>query len=151
MYFDWRAHKKAMDAGSTPWTPAVNLFQALDAAFGLMRAEGLEALFARHERLARFTREALRGLGLQLVADPRYPSPTVTTAYVPPDVDAKRLRKNIRERHDVVLAGGQGQLEGQIVRIGHMGWVDEGDLSAAVRALEIELTASRAREAGVAA
>jgi aspartate aminotransferase-like enzyme len=151
MYFDWRAHKKALEAGSTPWTPAVNLLQALQAAFGLMRAEGLEALFERHERLARVTRDGLRGLGLRLVADPRYPSPTVTTAYVPPDVDAKRLLKNVRERHDVVLAGGQGQLEGQIVRIGHMGWVDEPDLAAALRALEIELTASRAREAGVAA
>lgn len=151
MYFDWQAHRKAMEVGSTPWTPAVNLFQALQVALRLMQAEGLDALFERHERLARLTRDGLRGLGLRLVADPRHASPTVSTAYLPPDVDARRLLKNVREHHNVVLAGGQGQLEGQIVRIGHMGWVDEDDLRVALLALEAELAAAGVRPADAAA
>jgi aspartate aminotransferase-like enzyme len=151
MYFDWRAHRTALEAGSTPWTPAVNLFQALQAALQLMRAEGLVELFERHERLAHFTRDRLLGLGLRLVADPRCASPTVSTAYLPPSVDAKKLLKNVRERHNVVLAGGQGQLEGQIVRIGHMGWVDQDDLQVALQALETELAAAGLGRANVAA
>lgn len=147
MYFDWAAHKRSLDNGQTPWTPAVSLFFALQAVLELMRAEGLSEIFEKHERLARFTREGLADLGLRLVADPRHASPTVTTAYLPEDVDGKRLIAAVRERHGVVLAGGQGELEGKIVRIGHMGWVDQADLQAALHALQVELNASRSQRA----
>jgi aspartate aminotransferase-like enzyme len=144
-YFDWRAHKRSLDAGQTPWTPAVSLFFALETALGVMREEGLQEIFDKHERLARYTREGLADLGLRLLADPRYASPTVTTAYVPQDVHAGRLIDALRERHGVVLAGGQGELEGQIIRIGHMGWIDESDLAAVLRALQVELNGAYVR------
>jgi aspartate aminotransferase-like enzyme len=138
-YFDWRQAKRAGDEGSTPWTPAVSLFFGLQAALGLMRDEGLEALFERHRRLAQFTRDGLRDLGLKLLADPRHASPTVTTAYVPERVSARQLLRDLHDRHGVVLAGGQGSLAGQIIRIGHMGSVREDDLAEVVRALQAEL------------
>ena len=142
-YFDWRQARRAAEAGGTPWTPALSLFFGLQAALQLMRAEGLEQLFARHQRLAQFTRESLADLDLRLLADPRFASPTVTTAYAPAGVDTKALLRALEERHSVVLAGGQGRLEGQLVRIGHMGWVDREDVAAALRSLQLELNSMR--------
>ncbi|MCA1644747.1 MAG: alanine--glyoxylate aminotransferase family protein [Chloroflexi bacterium] len=143
-YFDWLQARRAGEKGETPWTPALSLFFGLQAALRLMRAEGLEELFARHEHLARFTRAGLVDLDLRLAADPRFASPTVTTAYVPEGVEAQALLQNLEQRHGVILAGGQGRLEGQIVRIGHMGWVDQDDLAAVLHALHVELNSSRA-------
>jgi aspartate aminotransferase-like enzyme len=146
-YFDWlQARRSAID-GMTPWTPALSLFFGLQVALQLMRDEGLEPVFERHRHLAQYTREGLADLDLQLLADPRYPSPTVTTAYVPEGLNAKTLLRALAERHAVVMAGGQGRLDGQIIRIGHMGWVHEPDLAAVLRALQIELNSARAPSA----
>ncbi len=144
-YFDWQlARRSADEDGGTPWTPALSLFFGLQVALRVMRDEGLEQLFARHQRLAQFTREGLADLDMRLLADPRFASPTVTTAYVPDGVDARALLRASEERHGVVLAAGQGRMEGRIIRIGHMGWVDQDDLAAALRALRVELNSSRA-------
>lgn len=142
MYFDWQLHKKSAEEGSTPWTPALSLFFALQEGLKLMREEGLERIFERHRRIGQHTRQLLANLGLRLLADPRFASPTVTTAWVPPGVDAKALLRRLHDRHNVVLAGGQGRLAGQILRIGHLGWVDEADITRAAKALEIELEAA---------
>jgi aspartate aminotransferase-like enzyme len=138
-YFDWLQARRAADDGGTPWTPAISLFFGLQVALRLMREEGLERLFERHRFLAQFTREGLADLDLRLVADPRFASPTVTTAYVPEGSDPKALLRGLEDRHGVVLAGGQGRLEGRVLRIGHMGWVQQEDLAAVLRALQIEL------------
>jgi aspartate aminotransferase-like enzyme len=138
-YFDWQQARRAADDGGTPWTPAVSLFYALQAALGLMRAEGLEPLFERHRVLAEYTRTGLADLDLRLLAEPRFASPTVTTACLPEGVDAKALLRSLEDRHGVVLAGGQGKLEGRIIRVAHMGWVQQTDLEAALRALQVEL------------
>jgi aspartate aminotransferase-like enzyme len=143
-YFDWQQARRAADDGSTPWTPALSLFFGLQVALGLMRDEGLETLFERHRRLARFIREGLADLDLHLLADPRFASPTVTAAYVPEGVDARALLRALEERHAVVMAGGQGHLEGQIIRIGHMGWVQQEELAAVLRALQVELNSAHA-------
>lgn len=143
-YFDWQQAKRAAEGGSTPWTPALSLFFGLQVALRMMRDEGLPQLFERHQRLARFTRDGLADLDLKLLADPRYASPTVTTAYVPDGVSAKQLLSSLEERHGVVLAGGQGSLAGQIIRVGHMGWVQQDELAAVMRALQSELTSAHA-------
>jgi aspartate aminotransferase-like enzyme len=146
-YFDWTQAKRAAESGSTPWTPALSLFFALQAALELIRSEGLAAIFERHRRLARFTRDGLADLDIELFADPQFASPTVTTARVPEGVDARALLKGLRERHNVVLAGGQGNLAGQIFRIGHMGSVTQADLDAVLRSLQVELNSVRVRGA----
>ena len=146
-YFNWAMARRSAEEGSTPWTPALSLFFALQVALRLMREEGLDNLFERHRRLAQFTRDGLADLDLKLFADPRYASPTVTTAYVPDGVNAKQLLKGLEERHAVVLAGGQGSLSGKIIRIGHMGWVHQDDLAAVLRALQVELNSARAPSA----
>jgi aspartate aminotransferase-like enzyme len=143
-YFDWQQARRSAREGGTPWTPAVNLFFALDTALELMRAEGLDALFARHDQLAEYMRGGLADLGFRLLADPRYASPTVTTAFPPDGVNPKALVATLEDRHNVVLAGGQGKLDGKIIRIGHMGWVNQTDLAAVLHALQVELTSVRA-------
>jgi aspartate aminotransferase-like enzyme len=138
-YFDWRRARRSAESGETPWTPAISLFYALQAGLRLMREEGLEHVFARHERLARLTREGLAELDLRLLADPRFASPTVTTAWLPDGVNGEALLTALDERHGVVLAGGQGNLSGKIFRIGHMGWVEQDELDAVLTALRVEL------------
>jgi aspartate aminotransferase-like enzyme len=148
-YFDWQAARRSAEKGETPWTPAVSLFYALQAGLRLMRQEGLEQIFERHRGLAQFTREGLADLGVGLFADPKFASPTVTTAYVPEGVDVRALLSGLHAHHEVVLAGGQAELEGKIFRIGHMGWVQQNDLAAVMRALEVELKSARMPSAAV--
>jgi aspartate aminotransferase-like enzyme len=151
VYFDWPTQKQAQEKGSTPATPAVSLFFALQAALKLMRTEGLDTIFERHAHLAAYTRDGLADLGLRLLVESRFASPTVTTAWLPDGVDGKALLRAVRERHNVDIPGGQGKLEGKILRIGHLGWVDEHTLDEALDALEVELEAVAAAPAAQAA
>jgi aspartate aminotransferase-like enzyme len=142
-YFDWQLARKSAEKGETPWTPAVSLFFALQVGLRLMRQEGLEQIFERHRRLAQYVREGLADLDIKLFADPRFASPTVTTACVPDGVSASALLDALERRHGVVLAGGQAQLGGKIFRVGHMGWVQQDELAAVLRALQVELNSAR--------
>jgi aspartate aminotransferase-like enzyme len=143
-YFDWQQARRSAEKGETPWTPAVSLFYALRVGLRLMREEGLEHIFERHRRLAQYVREGLADLDIRLFADPRFASPTVTTAYVPEGVNANPLLEALETRHGVVLAGGQAELQGKIFRVGHMGWVQQDELAAVLRALQVELHSIRA-------
>jgi aspartate aminotransferase-like enzyme len=142
-YFDWQEARRSAENGETPWTPAVSLFFGLQVALRMMMQEGLEQIFERHRRLARYLREGLADLDVKLFADPTFASPTVTTACMPGGVNARALLKALEERHGVVLAGGQADLAGKIFRIGHMGWVQQHDLSEVLRALQVELNSAR--------
>jgi aspartate aminotransferase-like enzyme len=135
-YWDWRSWEKWAEKGQTPVTPALPIYFALDAALDLILTEGLPAVYARHERLANLTRRRAQALGFELFPDRRYASPTVTALRPPAGVDAKRLIRYARDHFDVELAGGQGELEGKIIRIGHLGYVNELDLQTALHALE---------------
>ena len=135
-YWDWRSWEKWAEKGQTPVTPALPIYYALDAALDLILTEGLPRVYARHERLAELVRRRAHALGLTLFPDRRYASPTVTALCPPPGVDAKRLIRYVRDHFDVEFAGGQGELEGKIIRIGHLGYVDEMDLQTALHALD---------------
>ncbi len=136
-YFDAAKTRDALAKLQTPWTPAVSIYFAMDRAFELMRAEGLEGVFTRHEAIASYTRERVQGLGLKLVpVDPKTASNTVTAVWWPDGVDGKTISKRAREEHGVVLGGGQGKLEGKIFRVGHLGWVQKEDVAAALDVVE---------------
>lgn len=134
-YWDFAAHKKQMEVGHTPWTPAVSVIYGLNEALKLMHAEGLEAIFARHRRLGELVRGRLRELGLRLLADEAHASNTVTAFLAPEGISNKKVLRRLRDEHDVVLAGGQGKLEETLLRIGHMGYVDVPQVTAALDAL----------------
>lgn len=140
VYWDLRAAKKNLERGQTPWTPAVSVMYALADSLALIEAEGLENVFARHRRVGERMRGWVRELGLSLLAgDPDRASDTVTAVVVPEAVDGGRLLRHMRETHGVCLAGGQGKLAGKVVRVGHVGWVDEEDVDAVARALRESL------------
>jgi len=135
-YFDFQRHKTSFERGETPWTPAVSLFFSLDLALDKMLAEGMENVYGRHARLGSLTRREVKALGFRLVCkDERYASNTVTAAYVPEGVQDRVLRTMMRTEENVVVAEGQGQLSGKIIRVGHMGYCSENEITDAMRAL----------------
>jgi len=138
MYFSFeraRAELASREA-YTPFTPAIPVIYALHVSLRMILREGLATRFAHHQRLARATREGTKALGLDLFPQLPWASDTVTAIRVPAGVDAKGLLRRLRTEHNVVLAGGQGRLEGKILRIGHMGFVAGEQIVAALDALE---------------
>ncbi|MCH8191331.1 MAG: alanine--glyoxylate aminotransferase family protein [Chloroflexi bacterium] len=144
VYFDLAAAKQALELGQTPWTPALSTLYGLQRGAALLLEEGMEAVYQRHAEIGAHTRQLVEGLGLELFADPRHASNTVTAIKVPPGVDWKVLSRTLRETHSVELAGGQGPLSGTIFRIGHLGWVNAGEIDQVASALEASLASLRA-------
>jgi aspartate aminotransferase-like enzyme len=140
-YWDFRTARRFLDRGQTPYTPPVSLYFGLDVALDMMLAEGREAIFARHHAVADLTRQRARALGLQLFAAPSHASDTVTAIRVPEGVDSKALIDALHDREQVVVGGGQARLEGKIVRVGHLGYVHEPEVAAAMDALGRQLAA----------
>jgi aspartate aminotransferase-like enzyme len=134
-YFDFAAAKKWIEKGQTPFTPAISTIFALDAALKLIQMEGPAHVYTRHLRVAQRTRSLGMKLGLSLFGDERYASPTVTAFSLPANIDGDRLRQIARDEFGLIIGGGQGKLKGKIVRIGHLGYVHEQDVDAAMDAL----------------
>ena len=137
-YLDLKPYRKNAAKNTTPFTPPVNLIIGLQAALQMMKAEGLESIFARHLRQMNATREAMKALGLPLFAPDGAGSPAIT-AVAPTTVDAEQVRSVMKKRFDIVLAGGQDHLKGKIFRIGHLGFVSDRDILTAVGSLEATL------------
>ncbi len=134
-YMDITAAKDYLGRGQTPWTPAISVFYGLELALDIMAREGLENIFARHRRIGQFVRDGVKALGLELFADQRFASDTVSAVKVPEGVDGKALQKLCEDEYDLIIAGGQAKLAGKIFRIGHLGFVSEGDVRAALDVL----------------
>ncbi len=138
-YLDLGKYRKDAAKNTTPFTPPVNLFFALQATLRMMQTEGLENIFARHERLKNATRAAVKALGLPLLGPDAVASSAVTAVAPPPEVEAEKVRAIMKKRFDIALAGGQDHLKGKIFRIGHLGFVCERDILNAIAALEATL------------
>jgi aspartate aminotransferase-like enzyme len=152
-YLDLGKYRKDAAKNSTPFTPPVNMFFGLQVALKMMQAEGLENIFARHQRQMNATRSAMKALGLPLFAADGCSSPAIT-AVAPANVDAEQVRSILRKKFDIAMAGGQDHLKGKIFRVGHLGFVSDRDILTAVSSLEaalIELGAEFTPGAGVAA
>jgi len=137
-YFDLGKYRKSAKADTNPFTPAVNLYYALEAALEMMQKEGLEAIFARHARHRDAARAGMVAMGLPLYAAEGHGSPAIT-AVAPVGIDAEELRKAVKQRFDILLAGGQDHLKGKVFRIGHLGFVCDRDVLTAVAAIEATL------------
>lgn len=137
-YFDLGLYKKAAAKNSNPFTPPVNLVVALQTALGMMQKEGLDSIFARHQRLMRATREAVKAMQLPLFAPDEAASPAITSVSAL-SVEAEQIRAVMKKRFDISLAGGQDHYKGKIFRIGHLGFVGDRDILAAISALEATL------------
>ena len=138
-YLDLGKYRKDAAKNTTPFTPPVNMFFALQVTLQMMKAEGLENVFARHKRLMTTTRAAVQALGLPLFAADGCASPAITSVMPPAEVDAQKIRTLMKKRFDIALADGQDHLKGKIFRIGHLGFVCDRDILAAISALEVVL------------
>ena len=137
-YFDLKKERKNLAKKTSAYTPAVSLITGLRETLLMMKEEGLDNVFARHERLARATRSAMEALGLKLLA-PQNPASSATGVYLPEGLDGKKFVKYIRDELGVTMAGGQDHLEGKIIRIAHLGYIDTFDIITAVSAVEMAL------------
>jgi len=138
-YLDLGKCRQDAVANTTPFTPPVNLFFALQASLRMMKAEGFTRLFSHQQGLMQATRAALRALELPLlVTDDAIASPAVT-AIIPDRVDPELLRSQLQQQHGVVIAAGQDQMRGKLIRIGHLGYVCDRDILTTIAALETTL------------
>ena len=136
-YMDLGKYKKANAKNSTPFTPPINLMFGLQTALQMMQKEGLENIFARHQRLTNATRAAATAMGLSLLA----PDDAASTAVTAIKTDnAEAIRTTMRQKYDIALAGGQDHLKGKIFRIGHLGFISDRDVIMTIGCLEATLT-----------
>ncbi|MBZ0159474.1 alanine--glyoxylate aminotransferase family protein [Candidatus Methylomirabilis sp.] len=133
-YFNFTAERKSLEKNQNSFTPAVSLVVALEQSLAAIKAEGLTALFARHDRLARATRAGVRALGLELFTE--RPTPALTAITAPPGIEAGAIVKRLRAAHGITISGGQAQLKGKIFRLAHLGYADESDVVVCLAALE---------------
>jgi len=135
-YFDLKKYRKVFSKPDTPFTPAIGLVIALTESLRLMKAEGIENRFAHYARMGQAVQAATKALGLSLFADPSCASNVLTAICLPDNVDGTKLVKLMRDTHGISVAGGQAQLKGKIIRIAHMGYLDEYDILAGISCLE---------------
>ena len=140
-YWAWDEMLANGKSGYFPYTPATNLLYGLREALAmLLDEEGLDAVFARHQRHGEATRRAVRAWGLEVLAlDPREYSGSLTAVVVPSGHDADRVRKTILEAFDMSLGTGLGKLAGKVFRIGHLGDFNDLTLMGTLAGVEMGL------------
>lgn len=135
-YFDLGRALDAYSKGDTSWTPPIALIAGIREALAMIEEEGLENTIERHGRNARAVRSAVRALGFVVLAS--IPA-ACTTAVVFEGGQAEAVRKTLWEKHGMRIAGGQGPLKGQVVRLGHLGYCFENDIFSLMAAFESTL------------
>ena len=138
-YFDLRKALKSYEKDDTPWTPAVSLVVGVDLALQMIRAEGIENVWKRHERLANALRSGILAVGLKLFSNA--PSFAVTPVWLPEGMDWKAFNKTLKMDNGITIAGGQEEYAGKIFRVSHLGYYDDLDMVTFMAALERALVA----------
>ncbi len=137
-YFNFKEELASARKNQSQFTPAISLVVGLREALRMFKEEGLDNVFKRHAKLARATREAVKALGLELLA-PQSPSNALTAIKAPEGIDGKKLKKDFEDKFGLIIAGGQSQLKGKIIRIAHIGYFQLLDIIQAVSTLELVL------------
>ena len=142
-YWDWGPMLAANATGYFPSTPATNLLYALDTAMDMLLEQGLENVFARHDRHAEATRRAVRSWGLDIqCSEPSAYSSALTAVRMPDGHSADQLRATILEKFNMSLGNGLGQLKDRVFRIGHLGELGDLHLLATIGGVEMGLRAA---------
>ncbi|MBL8074290.1 MAG: alanine--glyoxylate aminotransferase family protein, partial [Nitrospira sp.] len=137
-YFNFKKERENQVKNQTLFTPTVSLIIGLQEALKIMRAEGLEQMFARQGRLAHAMREGIKAAGMVLFPK-ESPSDALTAVCAPEGIDGQAIYKNLRVKYGMTAAGGQDHLKGKIFRLSHMGYADTFDVIAALAATEMVL------------
>ncbi|MEA9976884.1 aminotransferase class V-fold PLP-dependent enzyme [Pseudomonas sp. 10B1] len=139
-FWAWDDIIEMNQTGYWPYTPSTNLLYGLSEALDMILAEGLDNVFARHNRLAEACRIAVTAWGLNIqCADPSVYSPVLTGVMTPEGIDADQVRKLIYERFDMSLGTGLGKMKGRMFRIGHLGDCNDLTLMATLTGCEMGL------------
>jgi len=139
-YWDWAEMLKPNAGGFFPYTPPTTLLYGLREAIDILLEQGLDAVFARHQRLAAATRAAVRAWGLEVLCqEPSECSPVLTAALMPVGHDADAFRKIALENYNLSLGTGLSRLAGKVFRIGHLGECNDLVLMAALSGAEMGL------------
>ena len=138
-YLDIRRYRQALDKSDNPYTPAITLVAGLAKSLEMIKAEGLENIWARTAKIAHATRQAALAMGLKLFAAD--PVDSLTSICYPDGIGDKQFRSLLREKFGVWIAGGQADLSGRIFRISHMGHIDALDAVSVIAAVEQALIA----------
>jgi alanine-glyoxylate transaminase/serine-glyoxylate transaminase/serine-pyruvate transaminase len=139
-YWDWTAQKRFNERGFFPYTPATNLLFGLEEAIAMLEEEGLDEVFARHERFSEATRAAVAAWSLETFPlRPEESSRAVTAVLVPEGHDADELRAVVLDRFDMSLGTGLGDVKGRLFRIGHLGDLNALSLVGALGGIEMGL------------
>jgi alanine-glyoxylate transaminase/serine-glyoxylate transaminase/serine-pyruvate transaminase len=142
-YWDWEEMLKPNAKGFFPYTPATCLLYGLREAIAMLLEEGLDKVFARHQRLAAATRAAVNHWGLEVLCqEPRDFSPVLTAVLMPPGHDADQFRKVVLDNYNMSLGSGLSKVAGKVFRIGHLGECNELTLLAALTGVEMGLSAA---------
>jgi alanine-glyoxylate transaminase / serine-glyoxylate transaminase / serine-pyruvate transaminase len=148
-FWAWDEILESNKTGYWPYTPSTNLLYGLSESLDMIQAEGLENVFARHQRWASGVRSAVTAWGLPIqCADPRLYSPVLTGVITPAGVDADAIRRIIHERFDLSLGVGLGKLKGRMFRIGHLGDSNDLTLLATLAGCEMGMKLSGVKLAG---
>lgn len=140
-YWDWSSILKTNKAGLFPSTPATNLLYGLHEAIQILENEGLQNVFARHDRHAEATRRAVQTWGLEILcADPNEYSSSLTAVMIPEGYSADSLRKVILENFNMSLGSGLGKVADKIFRIGHLGNLNDLMLVGTLSGVEMGLS-----------
>ncbi|MBB6308285.1 pyridoxal-phosphate-dependent aminotransferase family protein [Xanthobacter tagetidis] len=154
LFWSWEEMLPANRAGYFPYTPATNLLYGLDAAIDMLHEEGLENVFARHDRHAAATRAAVEAWGLEVLCRvPEHYSSSLTAVLVPDGHDADAFRARALEAFDISLGTGLTKLAGKVFRIGHLGDTNDLTILGALAGVEmgLELAGIPHKKGGVAA
>jgi len=139
-YWEWEAMLGSNKAGFFPYTPATNLLYGLRESLQMLMEEGLENVFARHDRLAEATRRAVRAWNLEVLClNPQENSSSVTAVLMPAGHNADAFRKLVLGKFNMSLGNGLGKLQGKVFRIGHLGDFNDLMLAGTLSGLEMGL------------
>ncbi len=137
-YFNFKKERENLAKNQTNFTSPVTLIIGLNECIKLLKKEGLENIFKRHEKLANATRAAMKAIGLELYAK-ESPSNAVTAICAPQGIDGQAIYKNLREKYGITAAGGQDKAKGKIFRIAHLGYTGVFDIITAIAGVEMVL------------
>jgi aspartate aminotransferase-like enzyme len=138
-YLDLSLYEKFAQKNQTPATPAVSVLYSLKTALDLMKKQTREKVFQKHLDLRDYFRKEIKKMGLRLLVNDQEASPTITAIFPPANIDEKTWRELLRNKYQVIITGGMGELKGKIVRVAHMGYVSKNDLDDVIVAFKKSL------------
>ena len=140
-YWDWNEQIQANKNGAFPYTPATNLLYGLEVAIEMLHEEGLDAVFARHDRHAKTTRDAVQAWGLEVLCqNPENYSSSLTAVMLPDGYDADKFREIVLTNFNMSLGNGLSKLAGKVFRIGHLGDFNDLMLLGTLSGVEMGLS-----------